>query len=73
MSESGAFPGTQELGEDGPDLPPDVGAELPGDFREGEREAVVVEGEESATDHQRFRRCKGSPEGAAGATCRGVC
>ena len=28
-----------------PDLPPDVGTELPGDFREGEREVVVCEGD----------------------------
>ena len=41
--QSGAFLGTQELGEDVPDLPLDVGAEWPGDFREGEREAVVFE------------------------------
>jgi len=37
---SGAFLGTQELGEDVPDLPLDLGAEWPGDFREREREAV---------------------------------
>ncbi len=35
--------GRRNSGEDGPDLPLDVGAELPGDFREGEREAVVFE------------------------------
>ena len=40
---SGAFLGTQELRQDVPDLPLDVGAELSGDFREGEREAVVFE------------------------------
>ena len=38
---SGAFLGTQELGEDVPDLALDLGAEWPGDFREGEREAVL--------------------------------
>ncbi len=42
-------------GEDVSDLPLDVGAELPGDFREGEREAVVCE-----CDHGRVGR-KGSP------------
>ena len=36
-----AFLGTQELGEDVPVLPLDVGAEWPGDFREREREAVL--------------------------------
>ena len=41
--QSGALLGTQELGEDVRDLPPDTGAELPGDFREGEREAAVFE------------------------------
>ena len=41
--QSGAFLGTQELRQDVPDLPLDVGAELSGDFREGEREAVVFE------------------------------
>ena len=51
MSESGVFLGTQELGEDVPDLPLDAGAELTGDFREGEREAVVVE-----FDHGRVGR-----------------
>ena len=39
--QSGAFLGTQELRQDVPDLPLDVGAEWPGDFREGEREAVL--------------------------------
>ena len=31
------------IAKDVPDLPPDVGVELPRDFREGEREAVVFE------------------------------
>ena len=57
--QSGAFLGTQELGEDVPDLPLDVGAELPGDFREGERESVVFE-----SDHERVGR-KGSPVASA--------